>query len=234
MAENQKAVRLDRKVEDALMKRVSKEGIVALFKHLGVSDKIIKKANTIVLKELAREEVRARKERMRRRLLLSPDEQTRLDTKLLNLAWSGITPCMEMIEYGADVNARDGKGLTSLLIAATRGHTDLVKYFIDMGAGVNAKDDKGYTSLHYAAENDNTESLKCLIKKGVDIEAKDNDGETPLHKAAGHGSLESLKYLIAKGANPIAAAANGLKATDVITDPKIRKVLLDAMTKNRE
>jgi ankyrin repeat protein len=39
-----------------------------------------------------------------------------------------------LIEEGADVNARDDAGLTALMIALGRGHTDVAQFLIEAGA----------------------------------------------------------------------------------------------------
>ena len=52
---------------------------------------------------------------------------------------------------GADINARDVDGRTSLMIASENGETDVVKFLLESGADVNAKDEVAMTTLR--AEN---------------------------------------------------------------------------------
>ncbi len=55
-----------------------------------------------------------------------------------------------LITAGADVNAKDSKGMTALLGAAMGGNADCLKALIDAGADVNAKDSDGQTALIWA------------------------------------------------------------------------------------
>jgi cytohesin len=50
---------------------------------------------------------------------------------------------------GADVNARNLRGLTPLHQAAQRGHKEIVELLIQKGAEVNARDEDGLTPLDY-------------------------------------------------------------------------------------
>jgi len=90
----------------------------------------------------------------------------------------------QLIELGADVNARSTNGNT-VLHAATLLHkvTDNIKVvetLIQNGADVNGKDDFGMTVLHLAALVGAKEIAEMLISKGVNINPKDNRGGTPL------------------------------------------------------
>jgi ankyrin repeat protein len=63
-----------------------------------------------------------------------------------------------LIEYGADIEARDTSGKTSLycaILARSQGlmkshHTETIKVLIQGGADVSARDNQGYTPLDYA------------------------------------------------------------------------------------
>jgi ankyrin repeat protein len=101
---------------------------------------------------------------------------------------------------GADLEAKDNSGRTTLHSAAEGGHLECIKYLIDKGADIEAKDYGGGTPLHSAAEGGHLECLKYLIGKGADLEAKDSAGKTPLHSAAYSmwrlEDLECLTFLI--------------------------------------
>ena len=63
------------------------------------------------------------------------------------------------IANGADVNAKDGDGLTPLHEAASGGHKEIVELLIASGADVNAKDEDGDTPL------DQTYKTHSLLRK---------------------------------------------------------------------
>ena len=55
------------------------------------------------------------------------------------------------------------------MIAASNGHTDIVKALLDKGADVNARGNKGSTALMFAAYNGHTDIVKSLIDKGAGL-----------------------------------------------------------------
>jgi len=63
----------------------------------------------------------------------------------------------ELIENGADVNARTVNGIPALIFAAMKGHAEIVKILIENGADVNGKTTYGMTALMYAAQIGHTE-----------------------------------------------------------------------------
>jgi len=77
-----------------------------------------------------------------------------------------------LLDRGADVNAKEDRGLNALMAAAETNHPDLVKLFLDKGADINAKDKHGVTALIVAAQNGYAEVARLLIDKGIDINAK--------------------------------------------------------------
>ena len=89
-----------------------------------------------------------------------------------------------LIDAGADIHAKDGRGATPLHIAASNGHADMAKALIDAGADIHAKDKVGATPLHHAALGDETETAKALINAGADVNAEDDFGQTPLDFAS--------------------------------------------------
>lgn len=105
-----------------------------------------------------------------------------------------------LAEGGADVNAQDAQGITSLALAVTPGHVDVVKYLVEKGAEVNLACHKGFSPLHLAAQEGHMEIAKALVARGADIHKVSCYGLTPLHQAALNGRLEVEEYLIKKGA----------------------------------
>ncbi len=92
---------------------------------------------------------------------------------------------------GTDVDAKEPPGgSTPLMVAATFGQVEVVKFLIEKGANVNATSNDGSTSLHGAAFFCHTEIVKLLLDKGTKVNAKNIRGETPLDAVAGDWSQE--------------------------------------------
>ena len=95
--------------------------------------------------------------------------QEQLNKKLLDATYFGnIDVVKELLEKGADVNAKDKHGWTPLHAAATAGHTEIAKLLIDKGANVNATDDNGNTPSYgatYGGYTDIAELLQQYSKK---------------------------------------------------------------------
>ena len=57
-----------------------------------------------------------------------------------------------LIASGAEVNQKNFRGATALMIAAAAGTPSVVRYLLEKGADVNARDRDGHTVLEYAEE----------------------------------------------------------------------------------
>ena len=89
-----------------------------------------------------------------------------------------------MIKQGAEIEARDNDGMTSLHLAAKREQKLLLIKLLEKGANINAQDNHMKTALHYTVENDfRTVCLRLLLKWCASINLQDVNGETPLHAA---------------------------------------------------
>jgi hypothetical protein len=63
-----------------------------------------------------------------------------------------------------DVNARDGKGRTGLILAIQYGHVDAVKMLLSHGANPNTTDSHGLTPMAAAHTRGNYEITAALEK----------------------------------------------------------------------
>lgn len=130
-----------------------------------------------------------------------------------------------LLEFGANVNARDSEMWTPLHAAATCGHVHLCKLLIDKGAellAVNADGNMPYdicedeVALDYIesemakrgitqeeidekrleTEKKMLEDLKLRAKEGKSLETKDKNRATPLHVACANGYSEVVEFLL--------------------------------------
>lgn len=108
----------------------------------------------------------------------------------------------QLIQWGANINAPNGKGAAPLHSAAERGNLALLDLLVTHGADLNRQDETGSTPLHLALTADRKEVMSALLKAGADVNAKDGKGRTPLHLAAQLGREEMALSLLDKGADP--------------------------------
>lgn len=144
-----------------------------------------------------------------------------LDKALLAAVRSdAVVQVMDLLDKGADANARDGKsGYTALHIAAINGFAYTAKLLLRKGADVNARtrDDDGATPLHLAVHyNKDLVTSAFLVEKGADVNAYTKTGGTALlflilnkNNIADRPSKEFAELLFAKGANLNAKSENG-------------------------
>lgn len=104
-----------------------------------------------------------------------------------------------LLESGADVNAKNALGQTSLLYASYAGFGRVAKLLVDKGASCRYQDSNGRSPLHYAAREGRPALVELLLGKGADPSLKDDQGRTPLDYAVlrNQGTvLETLLRLV--------------------------------------
>ena len=83
-----------------------------------------------------------------------------------------------LLKYGANPNAVDKNGRTALMKAF--GDLRTIEVLLGNGADPNARDKVGRTALMIAATSCNAPLAKLLINSGANVNAKDKDGKTVL------------------------------------------------------
>jgi len=121
-----------------------------------------------------------------------------------------------LLAKGAEVNACNRHGDTSLIDAASGGRVEVARLLLRAGANPGPAGERGYTALHLAAsmpsksdepwmlQKDHTtrsklrkrycEVVSMLIARGAVVNAKTADGATPLAlaRSAGHDDIVRL------------------------------------------
>jgi ankyrin repeat protein len=146
----------------------------------------------------------------------------RIDLELIDAAAANNVPEVRRpLSVGADVNAKDEHGLTTLHFASWYGHVQVIKELQEHGAGIEATTNGGSTPLHFActkghlavgnelvSPNDSNDTTTILGKRksrgGADTDAKDDEGNTPLHLAILNGHFPAVKALMSGGADILA------------------------------
>ena len=141
------------------------------------------------------------------------------------------------INDGANVNAKaKSGGATPLILAVSRGRTEVVNALIKAGADVNAADSTGNTALIMAAWtlNSKIEIINALLQAGADVNAKDKfSGGTALMTAVANQDVEIVNALIKAGANVNAVTLFGgenvlMIAAEKTSYPEVINALIDA------
>ena len=113
-----------------------------------------------------------------------------------------------------DVEARNAKDESPLMMAALRGNLEAARTLIERDADVNKT---GWTPLHYAASSASEHALamvQLLLEHSAYIDATSPNGVTPLMMAAEYGQIDVARLLLQEGADPTLKNPQGLTALD--------------------
>jgi ankyrin repeat protein len=110
-----------------------------------------------------------------------------------------------------DVELRNAKDESPLMLAALKGQQDLVTRLIARDADVNKP---GWTPLHYAATGGHVAIMKQLLENYAFIDAQSPNGSTPLMMAAMYGSSAAVQLLLDEGADTAMKNQLGMTALD--------------------
>jgi TonB family protein len=106
----------------------------------------------------------------------------------------------QLLESGADPNAKDPRGNTLLMVAAGAGHVDLVKLLLAHGADIDAAAPMGSTALMFAAFHGHAEVVRVLLDNGADVHATGQLGMTAVRLAARNSQSDVIDVLLDYGA----------------------------------
>jgi hypothetical protein len=99
------------------------------------------------------------------------------------------------------LDARNEKGLTPLIAAASAGQPDTVRSLLAQGAGINATAADGRTALIAAVQNNQIEVVQALISAGADLNRATRFTGTALNVAENRGEAKIAALLLASGAH---------------------------------
>jgi uncharacterized protein len=109
-----------------------------------------------------------------------------------------------LVAKGANVNVRDNKGVTPLVLAVRLNFLEGVEFLLSKGARVDEANSAGETPLITAVHNRNVALMRMLLKAGANPDRYDNSGRS----ARDYAALESNGNLIGEiqaAAKPAAA-----------------------------
>mmetsp|Transcript_19704 Transcript_19704/g.30843 ORF Transcript_19704/g.30843 Transcript_19704/m.30843 type:complete len:388 (-) Transcript_19704:136-1299(-) len=97
-------------------------------------------------------------------------------------AREGHVECGRMIlQYGANVDAKNNYGYTPLHLAALQDRIEFGKMLIEHNADMDAGDEQGDRPLHIAVREDHSQFAKMLLESGANFMLKEDLGFLPLH-----------------------------------------------------
>ena len=117
---------------------------------------------------------------------------------------------------GVDVNARDARGFTAVILAAYNDHIDTMGALIAAKADACLPDrDQGNTAQMGVAFKGYDPIAARLLKAGCDVNARNKAGQTALMMAALFGRTRQIAMLKAAGADAAVLDAAGNSAASV-------------------
>ncbi|KAJ8670153.1 hypothetical protein QAD02_001412 [Eretmocerus hayati] len=118
---------------------------------------------------------------------------------------SGLAVLHALLEYGADVHARDEDGRQPVLWAASAGSPDAILALVRVGgsAVAGSSDKDGLTALHCAASRGHARCIETLVNLcDAQPDHVDDNGCSALHYAATLGHADATSLLLRLGADP--------------------------------
>lgn len=91
------------------------------------------------------------------------DCQNNIGQTALNVASAHPSTAYDLIAAGANLNLRDGRGNTILILAASYGNLELVQTLVKAGADLHIQNKDGKTALDVAIRNENTSVVNYLL-----------------------------------------------------------------------
>ncbi|XP_002741541.2 transient receptor potential cation channel subfamily A member 1-like [Saccoglossus kowalevskii] len=117
--------------------------------------------------------------------------------------------CNLLVQYGADIRAKEVNDITPLMIAAVGGHTDIMSMLLETAKKqytvphdyLEDCDNEGNTALHLAISNGHFEASVLCLDNGADVDSRKGNGFSGLHIASVNGYTDIASMLITRGAN---------------------------------
>jgi ankyrin repeat protein len=126
------------------------------------------------------------------------------NTALHEAAREGHTSIVRLLlDYDADIDARDEKDQTPLYLAAWNTYAYTVRLLLEESADTEAIARQGQTALYKASGQGDETTVRLLLRYGADPNiGRGFGGETCLYKAAREGNTGAVAALLGYGADP--------------------------------
>jgi ankyrin repeat protein len=138
-----------------------------------------------------------------------------------------------LLDRGADLNAKNSAGYTTLMFASEGDRRDIVSALLDNASldpsGLCDRNSYQETVLMAIAKQGQTDIVQRLVKMGAEINAVNRLGDTALYLAADRGHLYTVKALCELGAEVNTANRGGwtpLMMSSALGHLEIMEILL--------
>lgn len=98
--------------------------------------------------------------------------------------------------YSPDIEKKDKKGNSPLLISSSSGHIEIVKYLLNKKANINIQDKLGNTPLNLSLQRGHLNIAKFLLENKVNVELHNKSNSNPLLIASANGYFDIIKILL--------------------------------------
>jgi len=137
-----------------------------------------------------------------------------------------------LVEYGADINVVNKKGLNVMHLASQGDRPNSLVYFKEYhNINIELRDGLGSTALHWATYTSSNSSLQFLLSfEGINVNAQDVEGYTPLHLSVMAKKPSIIKKLLQYNADRTIKDKKGRNPYDLANDKKeteIAQILMD-------
>jgi len=143
---------------------------------------------------LSREEERAKRRAERTR-----ERQRQLTYELCeeNIDWSKVEVFMYYGEEGLNPNHTDrATQVTTAMLAAYSGHTEILRWCLSMKADVDARSTLGRCALHYSCDGNKPPCIRLLLEHGADPNIRTLGMMTPLHICCQSDNFDAVLVLL--------------------------------------
>ena len=143
-------------------------------------------------------------EYLSRKMYLCPEDlvMNKVNRSLIHYACENgwLRVVKDLIECKTNINGFHND-YAPLHLAASKGHSEIVKLLLANGADINLNSRKEKRSaIHFAVINGHNEIVELLTENGCIIDALDNENVSPLHYVAVKGTSKNAKILVSSGA----------------------------------
>lgn len=120
----------------------------------------------------------------------------RAEAPLFDYARDAALDALRAVDWAkTDIDAKNHKGYSALMLAAYHGHVDVARYLLQRGADANTADGGGNSALMGAAFKGYIDTVRLLIEYGADIDARNAKGQTATDFAHLFGRVQVARFL---------------------------------------